>query len=45
VAGMRNGTLIVNLPGSLRGATESLAAILPLLGHALEIAAGGQRHP
>lgn len=45
VAGMRNRTLMVNLPGSQRGATESLAAILPLLGHALEIAAGGQRHP
>ena len=45
VAGMRNGALIVNLPGSLRGATESLASILPLLAHALEVAAGGQRHP
>lgn len=45
VAGMRNQALIVNLPGSQRGATESLTAILPLLTHALEVAAGGQRHP
>src|SRR5271170_6208154 len=45
VAGLRGTTLIVNLPGSERGATESLAAILPLLPHALEVAAGGVKHP
>lgn len=45
VAGMRGATLIVNLPGSLRGAEESLVSIVPLLKHALEIAAGGQAHP
>ena len=45
VAGMRNGALIVNLPGSRKGATESLASILPLLSHALDVAAGGQNHP
>src|ERR1700734_3368908 len=45
VAGMRGNTLIVNLPGSKRGAEESLDAILPLLRHALEVAAGGQDHP
>jgi molybdenum cofactor synthesis domain-containing protein len=45
VAGLRGTTLIVNLPGSRRGAEESLASILPLLRHALEIAAGGQTHP
>jgi molybdopterin biosynthesis enzyme MoaB len=42
---MRNGALIVNLPGSRKGATESLASILPLLSHALDVAAGGQNHP
>lgn len=45
VAGMRRTTLIVNLPGSKRGAEESLSTILPLLKHGIEVAAGGQRHP
>lgn len=45
VAGLTGATLIVNLPGSLRGATESLASIVELLMHALEVAAGGQTHP
>jgi molybdopterin adenylyltransferase len=45
VAGLRGVTLIVNLPGSKRGAEESLEAILPLLRHGIEIAAGGQNHP
>lgn len=45
VAGLRGTTLIVNLPGSKRGAEESLEAILPLLRHALEVVAGGQIHP
>ena len=45
VAGLRGSTIIVNLPGSKRGAEESLAAILPLLKHGMEVAAGGQRHP
>jgi molybdopterin biosynthesis enzyme MoaB len=44
-AGMREKTLIVNLPGSLRGAEESLAVILPLLRHALEVVAGAENHP
>ena len=45
VAGLKGGTLIVNLPGSERGAAESLSAILPLLRHALDVASGGQNHP
>ena len=45
VAGLKMSTVIVNLPGSLRGASESLATILDLLEHGLEIAAGGQSHP
>lgn len=45
VAGMKGSTIIVNLPGSKRGAEESLTAILLLLKHGIEVAAGGQRHP
>jgi len=45
VAGLRGSTLIVNLPGSRRAAEESLASILALLQHALEVAAGGRSHP
>ncbi len=45
VAGLRGTTLLVNLPGSQRGATECLQAILPLLPHALEIVRGSANHP
>jgi molybdenum cofactor synthesis domain-containing protein len=45
VAGLKGSTLIVNLPGSQRGAEESLASILALVKHGLEVAAGGQTHP
>lgn len=39
VAGIRGKTLIVNLPGSSRGAKESLEIILPALSHGLEMIA------
>jgi molybdenum cofactor synthesis domain-containing protein len=45
VAGLKGSTVIVNLPGSERGATESLSVILPLLKHAVEVAGGSQSHP
>ena len=37
VSGLRGGSLIVNLPGSRRAATENLSFILPSLKHGLEI--------
>ena len=40
VAGIRGDSLIINLPGSVKGVRESLEAILPALAHGLEIIAG-----
>lgn len=45
VAGLKGSTLIVNLPGSLRGAEQSFTSILELVKHGLEVADGGQTHP
>jgi molybdenum cofactor synthesis domain-containing protein len=44
VVGVRGATLIVNTPGSPRGAAESLEAIVPVLDHALETLAGPHDH-
>jgi molybdopterin adenylyltransferase len=45
IAGLKGSTLIVNLPGSERGATECFIAIAPLIRHGLEVAGGGSDHP
>ncbi len=44
VVGVRGRCLIVNLPGSPKGALESLEAIVPVLDHALETLAGPYDH-
>ncbi len=42
VAGIRGRVLIVNLPGSPRGAVESLDSVAELLPHALEVLRGAR---
>lgn len=44
LAGTRGRCLVLNLPGSPRGALESLEAVLELLPHALDLLAGGRPH-
>ncbi len=46
VAGVRGSTLILNLPGSPKGAAESLEAVLAVIPHAVELirGEGGDRH-
>jgi molybdopterin adenylyltransferase len=41
VAGTIDRTLVVNLPGSVKGVEESLAVILPALSHGLELLVSG----
>ena len=41
VAGVRRGTLIINLPGSPKAVRENLAAIAAALPHAIETLRGG----
>jgi molybdopterin adenylyltransferase len=44
IAGSRGSSFILNLPGSTRGATECLQAVLPALPHAVQLLAGDTVH-
>ncbi|MCE7959151.1 MAG: MogA/MoaB family molybdenum cofactor biosynthesis protein [Acidobacteria bacterium ACB2] len=45
IAGVRSRTLIVNLPGSPRGAVECLEVVAPALPHAVATLRGEEGHP
>jgi molybdopterin adenylyltransferase len=40
IAGIRGGTLVVNLPGSPGGCRDGFAVLQPALGHAVQLLAG-----
>jgi len=44
LAGVRGQALIINVPGSLKGATESLEAVMPMLSHAVKLLHGDTAH-
>lgn len=44
LCGVCGRSLVLNLPGSPRGATESLDAVVDLLPHALELLMGNTKH-
>jgi molybdenum cofactor synthesis domain-containing protein len=44
MAGVRGHTLIINVPGSPKGAAESLEAVLPVLAHAIKLLHGDTKH-
>jgi molybdenum cofactor biosynthesis protein B len=44
MAGVRGKVLIINVPGSLKGATDSLQSVMPMLGHAVKLLHGDTAH-
>lgn len=45
VCGTRGRTLVLNVPGSPKGARESLAAVIELLSHVIKLLHGDTEHP
>ena len=44
MAGVRGRTLIISVPGSPKGAAESLEAVMPILAHAIQLLHGDTHH-
>ncbi len=44
IAGVRGRTLVINVPGSPKGATQSLEAVMPVLSHAVQLLRGDTAH-
>jgi molybdenum cofactor synthesis domain-containing protein len=44
MAGVRDRTLIISVPGSPKGAVESLEAVMPVVGHAIQLLHGDTKH-
>ena len=44
VCGIKNQTLIINLPGSPKGVTECFEVIKPILPHSINLLAGNTKH-
>jgi len=44
MAGVRGHTLVINVPGSIKGATESLESVMPVLEHAISLLHGNTTH-
>ncbi len=44
LAGVRGQALILNVPGSPKGAVESLEAVMPVLDHAMQLLHGHTKH-
>jgi molybdenum cofactor synthesis domain-containing protein len=44
MGGVRERTLIIIVPGSASGAAESLQAVMPIVGHAIQLLHGDTSH-
>ncbi|MGI8812178.1 MAG: MogA/MoaB family molybdenum cofactor biosynthesis protein [Pyrinomonadaceae bacterium] len=44
VCGVRNGTLLINLPGSPKGVEQCFKVVQPVLQHAVDLLEGNSRH-